>query len=160
MTHTDTDKRLTLKQTQALELALQGMSDGEIGKRCQVARQTVNAWRNQNMAFMEELERQRERLREYQMDPLNALLDDALEALRGALHSQNENTRLKAAALVLRAAGLQEQAKHNIKTQDKEENPLAWLSKAIGQAAKELGFSDPTQPPPPRQLGEGKLGDE
>ena len=157
MTHTETEKRLTVKQSQALELALQGMSDGEIGKRCQVTRQTVNEWRNQNMAFMEALQSQRELLREIQMDRLNALVDEGLEALRGALHSDNENTRLKAAALVLRMAGLQEQAKHDIKARNDQQNPMEWLSRAIGEAAKELGFRDPTQPHEPRQLGEGEM---
>ena len=85
MTHTDTEKRLTVKQIKALELALQGMSDGEIGKRCQVTRQTVNEWRNQNMAFMEALQNQRELLRTYQMDRLNALVDEGLEAFRSKL---------------------------------------------------------------------------
>ena len=147
---------LSPKQQRAFDLALQGLSVGEVAKRCQVTRQTVNEWRNQNMAFMEALQNQRELLRAYQMDRLNALVDEGLEALRGALHSENENTRLKAAALVLRAAGLQEQAKHDIKARNEQQNPMEWLSRAIGQVAQELGFRDPTQPPEPRQLGEGE----
>ncbi len=148
------------QQTKALEMMLTGRTDSDIAARVGVTRQTVNEWRNQNMAFMEALQSQRELLREIQMDRLNALVDEGLEALRGALHSDNENTRLKAAALVLRMAGLQEQAKHDIKARNDQQNPMEWLSRAIGQVAQELGFKDPTQPPPPRQLPEGKPDEE
>lgn len=151
---------LNPKQQRALDLALQGLSDLQIARSLKVTRQTIYNWRSHNMAFAQALERQRDLLREYQMDRLNALLDDALQALRGSLHSENENTRLKAATLVLRAAGLQEQAKHDIKARNEQQNPMEWLSRAIGQVAQELGFKDPTQPPPPRQLPEGKPDEE
>ncbi len=84
---------LSPKQQRAFDLALQGLSVGEVAKRCQVTRQTVNEWRNQNMVFMEALQNQRERLREYQMDRMNALVDEGLEVLHGALRRENENTR-------------------------------------------------------------------
>ena len=154
---TDTHKALSIKQTQALELTLLGMSDLEVAKRLKITRQTVNEWRNQNTAFMDELELRRKILCKQHMDSLNALVADAVGALRSALHSHSETTRLKAAALVLRVSGLQEQLKLSRLVLVQEDNPLEILSKAIGEVALELGFREPGSPPPaPKQLPDGK----
>jgi len=158
---TDTPKALTIKQTQALELTLQGMNDLEVAKRLKITRQTVNEWRNQNTAFMDELEQQRKLLCKQHMNSLNALMADAVGALGSALNSQNESSRLKAAALVLRVSGLQEQLKLSRLVLVQEDNPLELLSKAIGEVALEMGFREPGSPPPePKQLADGKKTEE
>jgi len=154
---TDTHKALSIKQTQALELTLLGLSDLEVAKRLKITRQTVNEWRNQNTAFMDELEQQRKLLCKQHMNNLNALMADAVGALGSALNSHSETTRLKAAALVLRVSGLQEQLKLSRLVLVQEDNPLELLSKAIGEVALEMGFREPGTPPPePKQLADGK----
>ena len=86
---------------------------------------------------------------------------DAVGALGSALHSQNESSRLKAAALVLRMSGLQEQLKLSRQALVKEDDPWEMLSQVIGEVALELGFREPGTPPPEaKQLAEGKPAQE
>jgi len=121
----------------------------------------VNEWRNQNTAFIDELEQQRKLLCKQHMNNLNALMADAVGALGSALNSQNESSRLKAAALVLRVSGLQEQLKLSRLVLVQEDNPLELLSKAIGEVALEMGFREPGSPPPePKQLAEGEKAEK
>jgi len=155
---TNEPKDMNAKQEKALELALAGMSDGEIARRVKVARQTVNEWRNQNEAFREALAARRQALRERHMDALNELAGEAIAAAREALRSPNENTRLKAAALVLRFSGLQGGMKGDRQADGGRAEFLRELGSAIGEVAWELGFRDPTEPDEPKQLGDGNLG--
>jgi len=104
---TDEIKEMDTKQEKALELALAGMSDVEIARRVRVSRQWVNRWRNHDEEFMEALRERRQALREQRMDRMTELMEEAIAAARGALRSPNENTRLKAAALVYKVSGLQ-----------------------------------------------------
>ncbi len=150
-------KGLTIKQARALELTLKGMSDLEVARRVKVSRQTVNEWRNQNLAFMEMLDTRRKLAREQHMDSLNELIEEAVTAARGALHSQNEVTRLKAAALVLRISGLQGCQKAEANAEGGMAEFARLLSAAIGDAAEELGFSDPTMPDRPKQISDGRV---
>ena len=46
------EEKLNEKQEMAIELALTGMSDGEIAKRVKVSRQWVNTWRNHSTVFI------------------------------------------------------------------------------------------------------------
>jgi len=145
-------KDMDAKQEKALDLALMGMSDIEIAKRVEVSRQWVNHWRNQDEDFMQALALRRQALREQHMDRINELVDEAMEAVRDALHSQNENTRLKAAALVLRTSGLQDDMRKEKKGGDGLAEYMRQLSEAIGEAAEELGIVDPTKPEETKQL--------
>ena len=152
---TNRPKELEAKQEKALELALAGMSDVEIARRVKVSRQWVNHWRNQDEAFREELALRRQALRERHMDALTELSGEAIAAAREALRSPNENTRLKAAALVLRFSGLQGGMKGEKPADGGRAEFLRELGSAIGEVAWELGFRDPTEPDEPKQLGEG-----
>lgn len=63
MMNTNPDQ-LNSKQQRALELVVRGLIDLEVARRVKVSCQTVNEWRNQNFAFMEELDVRRKMLRE------------------------------------------------------------------------------------------------
>jgi len=94
---------LTTQQERAIVLALSGKHDGEIAATVGVARSTVNRWRNHDGAFREALAERREALREGTADALQALATKAIRVLSAAMDSDNEHTRVKAAALVLKA---------------------------------------------------------
>ena len=80
-------RKLTPQHFQAIELLLQGRNDGEVATQVEVARETVNRWRNRNPIFMAELNRRRldiwhatrERLRHLGARALD-VLDDKLKA--------------------------------------------------------------------------------
>jgi transposase len=95
-------KSLMAKQERAIALALSGKGDGEIATEIGVARSTVSRWRNHNDDFRAALAGQREALRERTADALQALADKAMRVLDAAMESEHENTRLKAAAIVLK----------------------------------------------------------
>ena len=152
---TNRPKELEAKQEKALELALAGMSDVEIARRVKVSRQWVNHWRNQDEAFREELALRRQALREQNIDRLNELVEEAIAAAREALRSENENTRLKAAALILRVSGMPGGRTGETPADGGRAEFLRELGSAIGEVARELGFRDPTEPDEPKQLGDG-----
>ena len=95
--------QLTTKQERAIALTLSGMADAEIAKRIGAGRSTVSRWRHHHDDFRAALAERREALREGTADALQALAMQAIRVLAEAMTSDNENTRIKAAALVLKA---------------------------------------------------------
>ncbi len=137
------EEKLNEKQELAIELALTGMSDGEIAKRVKVSRQWVNTWRNHNTVFIDALAERRRTLRERHQDSIIGLVDKAIEVMRAALDDADPRVRLQAAKLVLSMADLKEGMKEK-QEPDGREALLNELAAAFGVAAKELGFRDPT----------------
>ncbi len=138
------DEKLNEKQVLAVELALTGMSDGEIASRIRVSRQWVNTWRNHDTLFIDALEARRRALREKHQDSINGLVEKAIETLKNALDDEDPKTRLQAAKLVLSTAGLKESMRKENQPSGKEAF-LKELTEAFGEVSKELGYSDPTK---------------
>jgi len=130
---------ITTKQELALELALAGLSDTAISKKLALSRQTVNFWRNQDPAFRNELESRRAALRAMHLDRLGGLAADAIAVLRDALNSPSEPIRLRAAAMILRALGLDQPARADASPGELE-LLMTVLSQAINETSRELGL--------------------
>jgi vacuolar-type H+-ATPase subunit H len=111
---------LNEKQELAIELALSGLSDGEIASKIKVSRQMVNTWRNHDSLFIETLEIRRRNLREKHQDSLNALMEKAIEVLKNGLDDEDPKIRLQAAKQVLSMSGLKTAMKGE-KQQTKDE---------------------------------------
>jgi len=136
------EEKLNEKQELAIELALTGMSDGEIAKRVKVSRQWVNTWRNHNTVFIDALEERRRTLRERHKDAIGGLVERAIEVLHSALEDADPRVRLQAVKLVLSTAALKDNMKE-IKGPNDKEAFLRELGEAMGWAGKELGFTEP-----------------
>ena len=137
----DEDK-LNEKQEMAIELALTGMSDGEIAKRIKVSRQWVNGWRNHNTVFIDALEERRRTLRERNQDSVIGLVEKAVEVVKNALEDADPKIRLQAAKLVLNTAALKDSMKEKPEVNEVEES-LRKLGEAMGFASRELGYTEP-----------------
>jgi Homeodomain-like domain len=93
---------LTAQQELAVDLLATGKTITEAADSLGVTRQTVSEWRNQNPRFEAALNERRNELWLGMSDRLRALLPKAL----GILEQSVENGDVKAAVVVLRAAGL------------------------------------------------------
>ena len=71
-----------------------------------VARQTVNTWKNKNLNFAAELDRQQQELNQENQLQLSGLVGQSIQVLRQSLASENERIRLSASVHVLKATGL------------------------------------------------------
>ncbi|HAF62787.1 MAG TPA: hypothetical protein DCK95_10755 [Anaerolineaceae bacterium] len=125
--------QLNAKQQLAIELALEGLTDNQIAQRVGVSRQRVNIWRNQDVEFMQTLQERRQLLREVHLAQLLHMVGAALEVLRTAMESEDENTRLRAAISVLKLAGLQ-----NYASEKQEDTARAALLQALKEIAQEM----------------------
>ncbi len=125
--------QLNAKQQLAIELALEGLTDNQIAQRVGVSRQRVNIWRNQDVEFMQTLQERRQLLREVHLAQLLHMVGTALEVLRTAMESEDENTRLRAAISVLKLAGLQ-----NYASEKQEDTARAALLQALKEIAQEM----------------------
>lgn len=128
-------EKLNEKQELALHLVLEGLTDSQIAEQVGVSRQRVNIWRNQDIAFMQALEERKRVLREVHLGQLMHMIGKAMEVVREAMDTGNEQTRLKAAMYVLKLAGLQERGK----TEDKDRGKEALLQ-ALNEIADERGL--------------------
>ncbi len=126
----------------AIELALTGMSDGEIARRVKVSRQWVNTWRNHNTVFIDALEERRRMLRERNKDAVSGLVERAIEVLRSALEDADPKIRLQAVKLVLSTAALKDSMKEKQEPNEREAI-LKELAEAMDFASKELGYTEP-----------------
>lgn len=99
---------LNEKQAQALELALSGMSDGEIAEQVKVTRQTVNIWRNHDVDFVYMMTLRRQSTREQHQDAINQLIEKSMGVIRKALEDEEDpKKQLETAKFVMRMSGLQ-----------------------------------------------------
>ena len=103
-TEPDTTARpaLTPQQELAVDLLASGRTVTEAAATVGVARQTVSEWLNRSPEFRAGLNERRQELWAATGDRLRGLLPDAVDALAGELRG---GSRLRAAALVLRACG-------------------------------------------------------
>ena len=99
-------KRLTSKQQQAISLLLSCKNDTEVAEELGVARQTMNTWKNKNLDFAAELDRQQQELNQENRLQLSGLVGQSIRVLRQSLESENERIRLSASIHVLKATGL------------------------------------------------------
>lgn len=97
---------LSIEQLNAIDMLITGKSDAEVAQAVGVARQTVNTWRNKQPEFIAELNSRRKDVWQAQEQRLAVLVRQAVDVLEQAMSSDNEQTRIKAAAHVLKAAGL------------------------------------------------------
>jgi transposase len=136
------EEKLNEKQEMAIELALTGMSDGEIARKIKVSRQWVNTWRNHNTVFIDALEERRRTLRERHQDSVIGLVEKAIEVMKNALDDEDPKIRLQAVKLVLNTAALKDSMKEK-KEPNEREAVLRELAEALGWAGKELGYTEP-----------------
>jgi len=130
------ENKLTIKKEKAIELAMIGLTDGEIATQVGVSRQVINRWRNHDAGFMNALTMRRTALRELHIDRLNELVEQAIETLAEALREGEQKTRVQAAVYILKLAGL---GKGN-PTMDREESERVMMQRAVTQVAMEMGF--------------------
>ena len=97
---------LTVIQEKAIQLLMTGRSDQAVADELDIARQTVNNWKNKHRVFVMELERQQKELRRESQRQLWGLIADSIDVLRQSLVSDNERIRQSTAVHVLKASGL------------------------------------------------------
>jgi len=100
--HRSTQK-ITIKQLNAIDLLVQGLSDREVAEKVGVARETVTRWRNENAEFRVALNQRRKEIWGNACEKLRALVTDAVNVLEREI---KEEGNLKAAIEVLKAVGL------------------------------------------------------
>lgn len=93
---------LTPQQMRAVDLLVQGKTDGQVGAEVGVARECVNRWRHHNPHFIAALNAERLALWQASRERLRALGDKALDVLDDALDAGD--TRVALGLLKLRAA--------------------------------------------------------
>jgi len=111
-----------VKQEKAIELILRGETDGEVCKKIGTTRETVNKWRNHDPEFRSELSERRNQLWEQQRDELVAFYRQAIEILRQALNSPQENVRIRAALGIAKFPAIQAYLKPEIPAKEDYEN--------------------------------------
>lgn len=107
MAKADKTRQLSIEQQNAIDLLIQGKSDRETAEAIGVSRQTVTSWRNNNPAFIAELNKQRKAVWGAQVDRIRYLISAALDVLEEDLRdTENKQLRQKAAIHILQAVGL------------------------------------------------------
>jgi Homeodomain-like domain len=71
---------LNPRQELAIDLVLEGKTDGEIAEAVGVTRPTVNLWRNRHPAFIAEMNRRRQSLAAGRLAKLETLTDEVMSA--------------------------------------------------------------------------------
>jgi len=95
-------KELSIKQLNAIDFFVQGLTDREVASKVGVRRETVNQWRNHNLEFQAELNRQRQDVWGAAKERLRYLVARAVKTLEEEVHKGS----LKAALETLRIVGL------------------------------------------------------
>lgn len=106
MTKADKNRQLNQNQLNAIEMLLQGRTDGEVAEAVDVSRQTVNEWKNHDPNFIAEINHRRQILWECQVERLRGLLSGAVDVLESDFQSSDPKDRRAAAIHVLRCVGL------------------------------------------------------
>ena len=119
------------KQEQAIQLILRGNTDGEVCKKIGTTRETVNKWRHHVPEFREELAARRAQLWEQQRDDLTALYQQAVDILRQALNSPQENVRIRAALGIAKFPSIQAHLKPEKLLPEEEPSMLDLLAQAL-----------------------------
>ena len=85
------------KQEHAIQYLLQGKTEAQIARQVRVSRTTVSYWRNHVPEFRAELTARRNQLWEQHRDELAGIYRQAIDILKDALNSPQENVRIRAA---------------------------------------------------------------
>ena len=101
----ETHDILSDKQRIAIDLLLQGKSQTAVAERVEVTRRTLYTWR-QDESFRAELARRRRELWDGAAERLRALVHPALDVLEEEVHDEYDRSRVRAADMILRFAGL------------------------------------------------------
>lgn len=111
---------LTPIQEQAAILLASGESITAVSERLNINRSTLYTWR-EFVAFKCFFNQQRADYRDTLVNGLFGIVDEALEAIRGCLKSDNDSTRLKAAMWVAEKLSLIDIGKTNVREALKEQ---------------------------------------
>jgi len=95
-------KKLSVKQLNAIDFLVQGLTDREVARKVGVRRETVNQWRNHNLEFQAEFNRQRQNVWGAAKERLRYLVARAVQTLE----EEVDNGSLRAAVETLRIVGL------------------------------------------------------
>ena len=106
MTKNDKIRQLSQEQMNAIEHILQGKSDRAVAEAVGVARQTIWEWRNHDVLFIAELNRQRSELWREANQRLKILANRALDAVEQQLDSGDPKASLAAARYILQGTRL------------------------------------------------------
>jgi hypothetical protein len=101
-------RQLTIEQQNAIDCLLQGRSDRSVAEAVGVMRQTVWEWRNRDILFIAELNRQRSEMWREAHERMKSMANRALDVLETQLTSGDPKTSLSAARYVLQGTQLLE----------------------------------------------------
>lgn len=95
-------RKLTVQQSNAIDLLVTGCSDREAAEAVGVNRSTITRWRLYHPAFQAELNAQRAALWGQAKEKLRSLIPEAVDILADALHDPNNDDRAKLALELLK----------------------------------------------------------
>ena len=113
--------RLTPQQEEAINLILAGQNDSEVAAAIGKSRSTVNVWRNHDPLFIATLNDRRQQIWGGQLNRLNTLAAEAVDALQDGLHDTDIKVRLAAAVHILKATGVYGATPHGTQETDPAE---------------------------------------
>lgn len=105
-TKSDKIRQLSQEQMNSIEHILQGKSDRAVAEAVNVTRQTIWEWRNHDVLFIAELNRQRSELWWDARERLKSLANRALDVVEVQLDSGDPKAALAAAKYVLQGTRL------------------------------------------------------
>jgi len=105
-TKSDKIRQLSQEQLNAIEHLLQGKSDRAVAEAVGVSRQTICGWRNNDVLFIAELNRQRMELWGEARQRLKSLANRALDVVEQQLDSGDPKVSLAAARYILQGTRL------------------------------------------------------
>ena len=106
VTKPDKIRQLSQEQMNSIEHILQGKSDRAVAEAVNVTRQTIWEWRNHDVLFIAELNRQRSELWWDARERLKSLANRALDVVEVQLDSGDPKAALAAAKYVLQGTRL------------------------------------------------------
>jgi hypothetical protein len=105
-TKSDKIRQLSQEQQNAIEHLLQGKSDRAVAEAVGVSRQTVSEWKNHDVLFIAELNRQRSELWWEAHQRLKSLANRALDVVEVQLDSDDPKAALAASKYILQGTRL------------------------------------------------------
>jgi transposase-like protein len=100
------DNSLNDQQLRAIDALLRGLTFTDVAQAAGVSRRTLYAWRREDQAFRDELQRRREVLWEAGADQIRSLIPSAIAILAEQLHEPFDQNRVRAAGMLLRLANI------------------------------------------------------
>jgi hypothetical protein len=106
MTNPDKIRQLSLEQMNSIEHLLQGKSDRAVAEAVGVSRQTVSEWKNHDVLYIAELNKQRFELWREAHQRLKSLANRALDVVEMQLDSDDPKAALAASRYILQGTRL------------------------------------------------------